>query len=78
MTANIDADVARTLLHLVPAEKVERVNLVKNMVANFNQAQKAGTEKAQPKVNKTEKVGRNDPCPCGSGLKYKKCCGKDS
>ena len=23
-----------------------------------------------------EKVGRNDPCPCGSGLKYKKCCGK--
>lgn len=29
---------------------------------------------------KTEKkivVGRNDPCPCGSGLKYKKCCGKN-
>jgi len=25
---------------------------------------------------KTKKVGRNDPCPCGSGLKYKKCCGK--
>jgi uncharacterized protein YecA (UPF0149 family) len=24
------------------------------------------------------KVGRNDPCPCGSGLKYKKCCGKDA
>jgi preprotein translocase subunit SecA len=24
----------------------------------------------------TPKVGRNDPCPCGSGLKYKKCCGK--
>ncbi len=27
-------------------------------------------------VRKGEKVGRNDPCPCGSGLKYKKCCGK--
>ncbi len=27
-------------------------------------------------VIKGEKVGRNDPCPCGSGLKYKKCCGK--
>ena len=26
---------------------------------------------------KTESVGRNDPCPCGSGKKYKKCCGKD-
>jgi preprotein translocase subunit SecA len=28
-------------------------------------------------VRKTEKIGRNDPCPCGSGKKYKKCCGKD-
>ena len=26
---------------------------------------------------KTENIGRNDPCPCGSGKKYKKCCGKD-
>ena len=26
---------------------------------------------------KQETVGRNDPCPCGSGKKYKKCCGKD-
>ncbi|WP_295026772.1 SEC-C metal-binding domain-containing protein, partial [Ruminococcus sp.] len=26
---------------------------------------------------KGKKVGRNDPCPCGSGKKYKKCCGKD-
>ncbi|MFN4131978.1 MAG: preprotein translocase subunit SecA [Caldimicrobium sp.] len=32
-------------------------------------------EKAQPK--RVQKVGRNDPCPCGSGKKYKKCCGKD-
>ncbi len=33
--------------------------------------------KAQPKVNgKNAKVGRNDPCPCGSGKKYKNCCGK--
>ena len=27
-------------------------------------------------VRKEKKVGRNDPCPCGSGKKYKKCCGK--
>ena len=26
----------------------------------------------------TPKVGRNDPCPCGSGKKYKKCCGRDA
>ena len=31
---------------------------------------------AKPVVRKGEKIGRNDPCPCGSGLKYKKCCGK--
>ena len=30
-----------------------------------------------PYKNKGEKIGRNDPCPCGSGKKYKKCCGKD-
>ncbi len=38
-----------------------------------------GTDKKQP-VRKTaaQKVGRNDPCPCGSGLKYKKCCGRNS
>ena len=29
-----------------------------------------------PVVNKTPDIGRNDPCPCGSGRKYKKCCGK--
>jgi len=34
-----------------------------------------GTVKKQPR--KVQKVGRNDPCPCGSGLKYKKCCGRD-
>jgi preprotein translocase subunit SecA len=31
---------------------------------------------AQPQQRKSKKVGRNDPCPCGSGKKYKKCCGK--
>ena len=35
-----------------------------------------GTLKKEP-VRVGKKIGRNDPCPCGSGLKYKKCCGKD-
>lgn len=35
-----------------------------------------GSEKKQP-IRKTKKPGRNDPCPCGSGKKYKHCCGKD-
>jgi preprotein translocase subunit SecA len=35
-----------------------------------------GDVKPRPVVRKTPKVGRNDPCPCGSGKKYKKCCGR--
>ncbi len=36
----------------------------------------AGGQRAPQTVKKEKKVGRNDPCPCGSGKKYKKCCGK--
>jgi preprotein translocase subunit SecA len=36
----------------------------------------AAVEKAKP-VRVGPKVGRNDPCPCGSGKKYKHCCGKN-
>ena len=35
-----------------------------------------GEKKMQPVRAASEKVGRNDPCPCGSGKKYKKCCGQ--
>ena len=34
-------------------------------------------ERQQPVRNKAERIGRNDPCPCGSGKKYKKCCGRN-
>lgn len=79
MTASIEEDVVKTLLHLVPREKIDRVQIVKNMVTNLSQAQKAGTEKSKPKTNTPgQKVGRNDPCPCGSGKKYKKCCGQNA
>jgi preprotein translocase subunit SecA len=40
----------------------------------FNRAG-AGDQPQQPVTRQEKKVGRNDPCPCGSGLKYKKCCG---
>ena len=36
---------------------------------------KAIKEEIEAPVKKGEKVGRNEPCPCGSGKKYKKCCG---
>ncbi|ARN57010.1 preprotein translocase subunit SecA [Sedimentisphaera salicampi] len=46
---------------------------------NEKQREAGQAPKASPKqiVNKSPKVGRNDPCPCGSGKKYKKCCGKN-
>lgn len=37
-----------------------------------------GSGPRQPNVREAPKIGRNDPCPCGSGRKYKKCCGADS
>ncbi|MDL2294766.1 SEC-C domain-containing protein, partial [Ruminococcaceae bacterium OttesenSCG-928-D13] len=37
-----------------------------------------GSVRKQPVRNAEKKVGRNDPCPCGSGKKYKKCCGRDA
>ena len=46
--------------------------------ARPQEARAAGDGPRQPRrLKSTEKVGRNDPCPCGSGLKYKNCCGKN-
>lgn len=36
-----------------------------------------GSNKKEPVVRKDKKIGRNDPCPCGSGKKYKQCCGRN-
>ena len=45
--------------------------------AKPTEARLAGDAPRQPRrVKASEKVGRNDPCPCGSGKKYKNCCGK--
>ena len=41
-----------------------------------NPAEAKGFYEAGEFVAAEEKVGRNEPCPCGSGKKYKKCCGK--
>ena len=52
-------------------KNVERKQVVKPTGTNRSDE----TVKAHTKVKK-EKIGRNDPCPCGSGKKYKQCCGK--
>ena len=51
-------------------------NLAQDMAAQQQAAQAAGQTRVQPIIRQEPRVGRNDPCPCGSGKKYKKCCGK--
>ena len=59
-------------LYLLKAEIRQNLQ-VKEVKGNAN----SGSEKAVKQVSKkTKKIGRNDPCPCGSGKKYKNCCGK--
>ena len=68
MTASIAETVVKTILHVHKRnENMERVNMVRQMITNLNAAQNAGAEKAKPVTNSSSKVGRNDPCPCGSG-----------
>ena len=54
---------------------VASVNLRREKVAKENPTAGDGTVERKP-VKKGQKVGRNDPCPCGSGKKYKHCCGR--
>ncbi len=50
---------------------------LKNAQASHGDEVSAAEAKKKPVMNDGKKVGRNDPCPCGSGKKYKNCCGKD-
>lgn len=45
-------------------------------MAPFRDSKSMGAKRPVTLPRKTQKIGRNDPCPCKSGLKYKKCCGK--
>ena len=70
MMASINAEISTFLLNAEVRQNLEREE-VKNI--QTNDGDKAS--KKQPKKSE-KKVGRNDPCPCGSGKKYKQCCGK--
>ena len=62
----------RQILAVVPKpQATERVQVAKPTSEGFG----GGQPIARKPVVKAVKVGRNDPCPCGSGKKYKKCCG---
>ena len=71
MLDRIDKDTTIFLKKAEIRQNIERKEVVKKQITNESDT---STFK-QPKRNK-EKVGRNDPCPCGSGRKYKQCCGK--
>ncbi len=70
MMANISAEISNFLLNAEVRQNIEREE-VKNIKTNDG---KEGVKSKPKKADK--KVGRNDPCPCGSGKKYKNCCGK--
>jgi preprotein translocase subunit SecA len=83
---NVRSSVVRTIFRInlgVPASESSQKKQALNYkgaqeVEQFSAAKKSdesSAEKPSPIINKN-KVGRNDPCPCGSGKKYKKCCGK--
>ena len=61
-----------------PKENPVQAALKREQVAKPTQTSGDGTDTANKTVRKGKKIGRNDPCPCGSGKKYKKCCGRDA
>ena len=71
MTRSIEEDTVRTILHVKLEQKVER-----EQVAKVTGTNKDDTGVREPKKRAEKKVYPNDPCPCGSGKKYKQCCGR--
>ncbi|MBO5040525.1 MAG: preprotein translocase subunit SecA [Clostridia bacterium] len=75
MNSEIKEDTVRMILSVQPRREIKRVEVAK--VKNEGFVGSGEPLKKKPVVHKkSEKVGRNDPCPCGSGKKYKKCCGR--
>ncbi len=75
MLQNISHDTIKFILGAAPAPKtLEREQVAKPTMASHSSS---GEPEPKKPVVKKEKVGRNYPCPCGSGKKYKKCCGSE-
>lgn len=72
MTAGIKEDTVRLLLHVKVEQKVEREEVAKVTGTNKDDTVQKGP------VKKEAKIYPNDPCPCGSGKKYKQCCGRNA
>jgi preprotein translocase subunit SecA len=76
MIADIRENTVRAVLSAVPRTEIKREQMAKEQSASIENIGGDKPAKKKPMVKKAaEKVGRNDPCPCGSGKKCKKCCG---
>ena len=76
MTTSIREDTVKIILsaHFKTEEEIKREQVAK--ITSTSSGSGDGSEKGRTVKNSGKKVGVNDPCPCGSGKKYKKCCGR--
>ena len=84
MVLDIKHDVVKILMNLRKQEDVKREEAAKitgaalQAINSLDNGEQIKSEVNRTVVNEGPKVGRNDPCPCGSGKKYKNCCGKNA
>lgn len=84
MISDIKVDVTKILMHIRQQGEAKRQETVKitgaalEAIHSVDGGSKIGTDVDRTVRNEGPKVGRNDPCPCGSGKKYKNCCGKNA
>ena len=84
MVNDIKVDVTKILMHIRQQGEAKRQETVKitgaalEAIHSVDGGSKIGTDVDRTIRNEGPKVGRNDPCPCGSGKKYKNCCGKNA
>ena len=71
MAQAVEQDTVKALMHVRVEQKIEREEVAKVTGTN-----KDGEKAKAPKRRESKKIMPNDPCPCGSGKKYKFCCGK--
>ena len=74
MVANIEEETVRLLFHVRMEQNVEREEVAKPTGTNRAEDESIPD---RPVVREEKKIYPNDPCPCGSGKKYKQCCGKN-
>ena len=80
MIGDIRDKTVRMILSVVPraAQPIQRVQVANPLTAGFEGGTQKTVKKVSVRKDAAQKVGRNDPCPCGSGKKYKNCCGTNA